>query len=129
MATPAAKLASSLEALHQLQDNRIIAIRSADLSRTHRERLLKNGFLQEVIKGWYLPARPDETPGESTTWYASFWAFCSAYLTHLRGDGWCLSPEQSIAIHAENWTVPKQLLVRADKARNNITALPHGTSL
>ena len=129
MATPAAKLASSLAALHQLQDNHIIAIRSADLSRTHRERLVKNGFLQEVIKGWYLPARPDETPGDSTTWYASFWAFCSAYLTHLRGDEWCLSPEQSIAIHAENWTVPKQLLVRADKARNNITALPHGTSL
>lgn len=30
---------------------------------------------------------------------------------------------------AENWTVPRQLLVRAIKARNNITALPHNTSL
>ena len=27
-----------------------------DLSRTHRERLLRNGFLQEVIEGWYTRA-------------------------------------------------------------------------
>jgi fido (protein-threonine AMPylation protein) len=129
MATPTDKLADALEALHRLQDSGVIAIRSADLSRTHRERLVQNGFLQEVIKGWYIPARPDETQGESTAWYASFWQFCAAYLQHLKGPDWCLSPEQSIAIHAENWTVPKQLLVRAEKARNNVTALPHGTSL
>ncbi|MDT8397075.1 MAG: Fic family protein [Pseudomonadales bacterium] len=129
MATPSDKLADSLEALHRFQEGGMIAIRSADLSRTHRERLVQNGFLQEVIKGWYIPSRPDGTQGESTAWYTSFWQFCSAYLTHLRGKNWCLSPEQSIAIHTGNWTVPKQLLVRADKARNKITVLPHGTSL
>ncbi len=32
-------------------------------------------------------------------------------------------------MHAGNWSVPKQLLIRATKARNNITALPHNTSL
>jgi len=37
------------------------------------ERLLRNGFLQEVIKGWYIPSRPDEVKRESTAWYASFW--------------------------------------------------------
>ncbi|RVU86453.1 Fic family protein [Leucothrix sargassi] len=129
MATPSEKLADSLEALHQLQTNGLVAIRSAELSRTHRERLIKNGFLEEVIKGWYVPARPDETQGESTAWYASFWSFCAAYLNHLKGEDWCLSPEQSIALHTENMTVPKQLLVRAAKARNNVTLLPHGTSL
>jgi len=51
MASPAEKLAVSLEALKGLQDRDIVAVRSADLSRTHRERLLKNGFLQEVMKG------------------------------------------------------------------------------
>lgn len=76
-----------------------------------------------------MPARPDETRGESTAWYASFWQFCAAYHNYLKGDDWCLSPEQSIALHTENMTVPKQLLVRATKARNNVTALPHGTSL
>jgi hypothetical protein len=129
MATPSEKLADALEALHQLPKNGSVAIRSAELSRTYRERLVQNGFLEEVIKGWYVPARPDETRGESTAWYASFWQFCAAYLNYLKGDDWCLSPEQSIALHTENMTVPKQLLVRAIKARNNVTALPHGTSL
>ncbi|MCU7960772.1 MAG: Fic family protein [gamma proteobacterium symbiont of Bathyaustriella thionipta] len=129
MAKPSEKLAESLEALHELQARGTVAIRSADLSRTHRERLIRNGFLQEVIKGWYVPTRPDETAGESTAWYAAFWPFCAAYLQHLKGNDWCLSPEQSLSIHAENWTVPRQLLARAIKARNNITALPHNTSL
>lgn len=129
MAKPAEKLAESLEALHELQARGAVAIRSAELSRTHRERLIRNGFLQEVIKGWYVPTRPDETAGESTAWYAAFWPFCAAYLQQLKGKDWCLSPEQSLSIHAENWTVPHQLLIRAVKARNNITALPHNTSL
>lgn len=129
MASPSEKLAESLEVLHALQERGVVAIRSGDLTRTHRERLRKNGFLQEVIKGWYIPARPDDTAGESTAWYASFWQFCAAYLGHLKGKDWCLSPEQSLSLHAENWTVPRQLLVRASKARNNITALPYDTSL
>jgi len=129
MAKPSEKLAESLEILHQLQERGVVAIRSADLTRTHRERLCKNGFLQEVIKGWYIPARPNETAGESTAWYATFWLFCAAYLKHRKDQDWCLSPEQSLLLHAENWTVPKQLLVRASKARNNITVLPHDTSL
>ena len=129
MATPSEKLALSLEVLHQLQSSGLGAIRSADLTRTHRERLVQNGFLQEVIKGWYIPSRPDGAGGESTAWYASFWTFCSTYLESLKGEDWCLSPEQSISLHAGNWTVPKQLLIRARKARNNITPLPHNTSL
>jgi len=129
VAKPSEKLAESLEALHTLQAGGLVAIRSRDLSRTHRERLVENGFLEEVIKGWYIPARPDESAGESTAWYASFWTFCAAYLEHLKGKKWCLSPEQSISIHAENWTIPRQLPVRAAKARNNITELPYGTSL
>jgi hypothetical protein len=80
MSTPSEKLAQSLEILGKLQNsNRAAAIRARDLSRTNRERLLANGFLQEVIKGWYIPSRPDEAKGESTAWYASFWRFCAVY--------------------------------------------------
>ncbi len=129
MAKPSEKLAESLEALHALQERGVVAIRSSDLTRTHRERLRQNGFLQEVIKGWYIPARPDETAGESTAWYASIWRFCVAYLQHRFGKEWCLSPEQSLSLHAENWSVPRQLLVRSSKAQKNITVLPHDTSL
>jgi len=71
MATPPEKLAQSLEILEKLQTSSgAAAIRARDLSRTHRERLLANGFLQEVIKGWYIPSRPEEVRGESTAWYA-----------------------------------------------------------
>lgn len=129
MATPSEKLADALEVLQKIQLNGAVAIRSADISRTYRERLIHHGFLQEVIKGWYIPARPDEPLGETTAWYAAFWPFCSAYLNHLKGDAWCLSPEASIALHTGNLTVPDQLLVRATKARNNVTPLLHGTSL
>jgi len=129
MATPSEKLAESLETLKELQDQRTVAIRSRDLSRTHRERLVKNGFLQGVIKGWYIPAHPDEPAGESTSWYASFWDFCASYLENRFGKDWCLSPEQSLALHTGNMTVPKQLLVRTKKETNNVTNLPHDTSL
>lgn len=129
MASPSEKLAKSLEVLKALQDQGIVAVRSSDLSRTHRERLQQNGFLQEVIKGWYIPARPDQTAGESTAWYASFWEFCAAYLRERFGNDWSLSPEQSLFLHAGNFTIPRQLLVRTPKGGNKPTTLPHGTSL
>ena len=129
MVKPSEKLAESLQTLRNLQEHGIVAIRSTDLSRTDRERLLQSGFLQEVMKGWYIPARPDEPAGESTAWYASFWHFCAAYLGDRFGNEWSLSPEQSLILQAGNRTVPRQLLVRAPAARNQITNLPHGTSL
>jgi hypothetical protein len=129
MASPHEKLAESLEALRAQQDRGVVAVRSGDLTRTHRERLVKNGFLLEVMKGWYIPSRPDEATGDSTVWYASFWAFCAAYLRERFGTNWSLSPEQSLLLHAGNMTVPRQLLVRSPRARNKITTLPHDTSL
>ena len=129
MASPHEKLAESLEVLRALQERGVAAVRSGDLTRTHRERLVKNGFLQEVMKGWYIPVPPDEVTGESTTWYASFWGFFAVYLKERFGTNWSLSPEQSLLLHVGNMTVPRQLLVRSPKARNNITTLPHDTSL
>ena len=129
MATPREKLAESLEVLRRLQERGVAAIRSGDLTRTHRERLVKNGFLEEILKGWYIPADPGAAIGESTGWYASFWNFCAEYLKARFGTNWSLSPEQSLLMHVGNMKVPRQLLVRSPKARNRITAFPHGTSL
>lgn len=129
MARPQEKLAESLEALRELQERGTGAVRSRDLSRTHRERLQSNGFLKEVMKGWYIPTRPDEDPGDSTAWYASFWDFFAAYLRGRFGKEWCLSPEQSLSLHTGNRTVPTQLIVRSPKGGNKPTALPHDTSL
>jgi len=74
-------------------------------------------------------SRPDTPAGDSTAWYASFWGFCAIYLRERFEGDWCLSPEQSLSLHAGNRTVPRQLLVRSPKARNKITDLPHDTSL
>lgn len=130
MASPQEHLAEALEHLKALQDQGVVAIRSQDLGRLDRERLMRAGFLKPVIKGWYIPSRPEESgDGETTAWYASFWDFCAAYLKHRFGDEWSLSPEQSLLLYAGNRAVPEQLLVRAPKARNKVTALAHGTSI
>lgn len=129
MAIPREKLARSLEALKALQDKGVVAIRASDLSRQNRERLLRHGFIQEVMKGWYIPARSDERAGDSTAWYASFWDFCAAYLTSRFESDWCLSPEQSLSLHGGNRAVPVQLFVRTPKGGNKPTDLLHGTSI
>ena len=130
MATPHEKLAQSLEVLKQLEDNDGVAIiKSNTLSRTHRERLVKNGFIKEVMKGWYISNNPQERKGESTSWYSAFWKFCAVYLNDRFDKDWCISPEQSILLHCENWTIPKQLLIRSSKASNNVTNLLFDTSI
>lgn len=129
MPTPPEKLAVSLEALHKLHARGRVAIRSNDLSRADRERLLENGFLTEVMKGWYIPSRPGDPAGDSTAWYSSFWDFCAAYLADRFDEEWCLSPELSLSLQGGNGSVPSQLLVRSPKGGNKPTKLLHGTSL
>ncbi|MFC4233356.1 Fic family protein [Parasediminibacterium paludis] len=129
MATPAEKLAAALDVLKQLQDKGIVAIKAAELSRTIRERLVDNGFIKEVYKGWYMAAPPNEAKGDSTSWYTSYWDFCAQHLEDKYGKEWCISPEQSLLIHGGNWTVPQQLIVKSPAATNFKTDLPFGTSL
>ena len=129
MAAPNEKLAESLQALKKLQDSGIVAVKSSELSRVHKERLLRNGFLSEVMKGWYLSIPSTEQQGDSTSWYASYWHFCARYLADRYGENYCISPEQSLQIHSGNWTVPKQLIIRSTQGVNSLTTLPHNTTL
>ncbi len=130
MATAQQKLAQSLEVLKDLQDNKkIVAIKTSELTRVHRERLLEHGFILKVIDGWYICTPPDEREGDSTSWYASYWQFCARYLGERFGKEYCLSAEQSLQIHAGNQTVPHKLIVRTKAATNKPTPLPYGTSL
>jgi hypothetical protein len=129
MATPSEKLAEAFEALHELQEQGLVAIKSTEISRISRELLVNNGYLKEVSKGWYTPGRPDERPGDSTSWYSTYWEFCGRFLQKKYGKDWIVSPEQSLQFHAGNWTVPKQLLIRSSEGSNYIMPLPHGTSL
>ena len=129
MATPQEKQVRALDSLRALQERGIVAIKSSDLTRAHRQLLLKSGFLQPVMKGWYIPARPDGDSGESAAWYASFWDFCATYLNDRFGTEWSLTAEQSLSIHVGNRVIPTQLLVRSPRAKNNVTHLPFDTSL
>ncbi|MHC4215527.1 MAG: Fic family protein, partial [Planctomycetota bacterium] len=130
MATPAEKLAESLVELEKLQNERGIAIIKADnLSRTHKERLIENGFIREVIKGWYISCPSDEKKSETTSWYVSFWVFIASYIDARFAKKWCLSPEQSLSLQSGNFIVPTQLLIRSPKASNNRVNLLHGSSV
>jgi hypothetical protein len=129
MATPAENLAASLEALKNLQDKGTVAIKTDMLSRTDRERLLNNGFIKEVFKGWYMSVPPNETAGDTTSWYSNYWEFTGQLLDDKYKDNWAVTPDQSILLLAGNRTIPSQLIVRSPDATNFETRLPHNTSL
>ncbi|MGM0378082.1 MAG: cell filamentation protein Fic, partial [Bacteroidota bacterium] len=93
MATPQEKLAQALAALQKLQqDNDVVIIHSDDLTALHKKLLKANGFIKEVIRGWYISTRPDERDGDTTSWYMAYWKFVSAYVHSRFGTDWCLSP-------------------------------------
>jgi fido (protein-threonine AMPylation protein) len=129
MSSPNEKLAESLDELKALQQGNRRVFRSDDLSRVHRERLVENGFLQEVMKGWLISSSPDSQVGESTPWHASFWEFCARYCDERFGEQWHLSPEQSLFLHGERTIIPDQLVVHSPKAMNNDIKLLFGTTL
>lgn len=130
MAKLSDKLAESLEALKTLQEHQpnLIIKGTSLLGTTHTKRLVDNGFLQRVIKGWYIPSMPG-SEGDTTVWYASYWSFIAAYANERFGAQWSLTPEQSLAFYSGNTIVPRQLVIRATKATNNVTQLMYGTSL
>lgn len=129
MNTPHEKLAESLTALQALQKDGRRVFQSKELSRIHRERLLRNGFVQEAMRGWLISSSPGAREGDSTPWYASFWEFCARYCNDRFGDAWHLSPEQSLLLLAENSVIPEQVVVYSPKGTNNNTKLLFGTSL
>ena len=129
MATLHQKLATSLEALHKLQSDGRHVFRSDEFTRADRQRLLAQGFVREVIKGWLISTSPNVAAGDTTPWFASFWEFCARYCEFRFGKDWHLSPEQSLLLHAEDTVIPKQVVVYSPKGTNNTVGLMYGTSL
>ena len=129
MATPHDKLAASLAKLQKLQSNGRRVFQSMELPRTDRERLVAQGFVREVIKGWLISTSPGAAPGDTTPWYASFWEFCALYCNARFGGNWHLSAEQSLLLHAENTVIPDQVIVYTPKGANNTIRLLFGTSV
>jgi Fic/DOC family len=129
MAAPNEKIATSLEILRALQVRGRRVFSAKELSRVHRERLVKHGYLQRVIDGWLVSASPEAHPGESTPWLTAFWEFCSVYCEVRFGADWHLSAEQSLPLHVGTTAIPTQVLVFSPKGQNNKLALLHDTSI
>ena len=119
----------ALQALKMLQDAGKAVLKSEDLTRPQREALVKNGFLRQIIKGWYMPCRPDERPGDTTSWYAVLRNFVRDYCDDRFGDLWHASPEYSVALQVGNTVSPRQVMVWSPKAANRVQPLPDGFSL
>ena len=128
-ALPHQQLASALKLLKRLQDKHHGVLESADIAPQQRAVLLEAGFLRPVIKGWYICANPLDQAGDSTVWYASFWAFVSGYLAKRFGKRYCLNPETSLLLHTGNSTIPRQVTVVTKDGGTSVVGLPFDTSL
>lgn len=131
MATIQEKLADSLAVLKAYQDahpGNLVIRGTSVLGTTHTKRLVANGYLQMVVKGWYVPSFPG-SEGDSTVWYVSYWSFVVSYLESKFGSAWCLSPELSLYFYSGKSVIPTQLIVRSNKGTNNILHLPFNTSV
>jgi hypothetical protein len=132
MATHHDKLAASLLVLKSIQDQGVRAVQATrfkELTRVHRERLQKAGFLKPVISGWYLLSRPEQTDGDTTFWYASMERFIAAYAGSRFGREWQLNAEQSLLQHSGETTLSQQFQIHAPAASNDVVQLPHQCSL
>lgn len=104
-------------------------VRSTDLRRTDRERLARGGYLQGIIKGWYLLTTPEADAGDSTAWFASYWSFVGCYLSDRFGSAYCLGAEASLELHLGSTTMPRQVTVITERGGQSVLELPHGVSL
>lgn len=120
-------LAEALERAKEVSNNGVI--RSANLDRGVRERLVNASFLTEVMRGWYLLTSPAGA-GTTTLWYSSYWEFIKQYLTDRFGDdGYCLSPESSLDVYSAQNIISQQLILMTKKTSNQTVVLLHDTSV
>jgi len=132
MARPHIKLSNSIAILKQVQDaaGPIFELSKYPvMSRVHRDRLQEQGFISQVIPGWYIANRPGEPPGSSTFWYANMDQFVAAYANSRFGERWQASPEISVLRHSGETGAIRQLVVHSPDASNQVLKLPHECSL
>lgn len=123
-------LTAALKTLKRLQEKHNGVVEASDFKDDgQRLVLIDMGFLRPVMKGWYICSSPSDNDGDTTAWYASFWAFVSGYLGKRFGKRYCLNPEASLMLHTGKTTVPRQVTcVTVDSGTSKVD-LPFDTSL
>ena len=72
-------LADAMEALHTLQKQGHLVVRSGEIDPVRIKALRKAGYLQPIMKGWYHLSDPSSRPGDTTPWTMSYWSFVQKY--------------------------------------------------
>jgi hypothetical protein len=121
------KLADALERVSKTA--RMAVVKSASIERADRELLTERGYLQEIIKGWYLLIRQVEKAGDSTAWYSAFWDFLSVYLEERFGTDYCLQAGSSIDLQTGANLIPRQVIALTARGGKMQLELPHNTSV
>ena len=104
-------------------------VKSTDLDRDTRERLVSANYLIEIIKGWHILTMPSGA-GTTTLWFSNYWAFIREYLNdRFKKNGYCITAESSLDIYSGQNFIPDQLLVMTKRASNQTVKLMFGTSL
>lgn len=129
MASSGNRLAASISALNALRADGRRVFRSKELSRTHRERLLRNSCLDEIMKGWLVVADPVLQPDEPRRGPDPLWEFCALYCTARFGEEWHLSPEHSLLLHAGSQAPHRKIVIHSPKGANNEVAMRSGASI
>jgi hypothetical protein len=123
------KMVAALKLLKKLQDKHSGVVETSDLPEEFRILLVTTGFLRQVSKGWYVCSNPKDGPGDSTSWFASFWPFLSGYLRKRFGKRYCLNPEASLLLQTGSTVIPRQVTAVTKESGNSVLNLLFDTSL
>lgn len=118
-----------MKALHSLQAQGHLVVRSGEIGPAKVKALKKAGYLQPIMKGWYHLSDPSSPSGDTTPWTMSYWSFVQRYCEHRFGSDWVLSPEICLGLHVGSQVPPTQLIVHSPKGGNNRVDLPGEQSI
>jgi hypothetical protein len=123
------RLAIALEHAQNAAINHII--QSSHLKAIDLKLLVAQGFLKQIIRGWYLldADHMARTTGDSVLWQESYRTFLGQYLSSHFGQDYHLSPEDSLDIHTGMPLLPKGIIVYVNVDTRRNLELPGGLIL
>ena len=99
-------------------------VRGRDLPAVSRTLLIREGFLLEILKGWYFFQKPDCPTEPTVMWREGFWHFLNLHL--ISRGGYCLGPENSLDLHSGHRDPPRHATALLTSGGNNTVWLRLG---